>query len=211
MKYIVKLLRLTRYAKWRYYILWNRIKFPIYGIKLGNSSKIFNYVHLEVNHKSSVTIGNNFWLSSGDSFNPLCRNISACICAERDDTVIKIGDNVGMSSPCIWAKKSIEIGDYVKIGGDCIIMDSDAHNLDWRIRNSGIKGLKNKPIDILTAKCAPIIIEDHVLIGTRTIILKGVNIGARSIIAAGSVVTHNIPADCIAGGNPAKVIKFLNK
>lgn len=41
------------------------------------------------------------------------------------------------------------------------------------------------------------------------IVLKGVTIGARSIVAAGSVVATNIPPDCIAGGNPAKVIRFL--
>lgn len=50
-------------------------------------------------------------------------------------------------------------------------------------------------------------IGDDVFIGTNCIILKGVTIGARSIIAAGSVVTKSIPADCIAGGNPAKIIR----
>lgn len=44
----------------------------------------------------------------------------------------------------------------------------------------------------------------------NTIILKGVTIGARSIIGAGSVVTKSIPSDCIAGGNPAKVIRYIN-
>ena len=43
----------------------------------------------------------------------------------------------------------------------------------------------------------------------NTIILKGVHFGARSIIGAGSVVTKDIPCDCIAAGNPAKVIKKL--
>ena len=54
-----------------------------------------------------------------------------------------------------------------------------------------------------------VIIEDNVLIGKRCIILKGVTIGARSIIGSGSVVTKSIPADCIAAGNPCKVIKQL--
>ena len=94
----------------------------------------------------------------------------------------------------------------MKIGGDCILMDTDAHNLDHRVRGSGeMIGKFGK--DSLTAASAPIVIEDDVLIGTRCIILKGVTIGARSIIDAGSVVTKSIPADCIAGGNPAKVIK----
>lgn len=56
---------------------------------------------------------------------------------------------------------------------------------------------------------SPIIIEDDVFIGMNCLILKGVTIGARSIIAAGSVVTKSIPSDCIAAGNPAKVIKHL--
>lgn len=64
--------------------------------------------------------------------------------------------------------------------------------------------------DTQTAKTSSISIEDDVLIGTCSIILKGVTIGARSIIAAGSVVTKSIPADCIAGGNPCKVIRYIN-
>ena len=47
------------------------------------------------------------------------------------------------------------------------------------------------------------------MVGANCIILKGVTIGARSVIAAGSVVTKNIPSDCIAGGNPARVIRML--
>lgn len=58
---------------------------------------------------------------------------------------------------------------------------------------------------------SPIVIEDDVLIGVRCVILKGVTIGARSIIGAGSIVTKSIPADCIAAGNPAKVVKYINR
>lgn len=56
---------------------------------------------------------------------------------------------------------------------------------------------------------APIVIEDDVWVGAHSFILKGVTIGARSIIGAGSVVTKNIPADCVAAGNPCRVIKNL--
>ena len=64
-------------------------------------------------------------------------------------------------------------------------------------------------MDIHTCKCAPIVIEDHVLIGARSIILKGVTIGHGSVIGAGSVVVRDIPANCIAAGNPCVVIKML--
>lgn len=49
------------------------------------------------------------------------------------------------------------------------------------------------------------------LIGANCIILKGVTIGNRSVVGAGAVVTKSIPNDCIAAGNPAKIIKDMRK
>jgi len=54
-------------------------------------------------------------------------------------------------------------------------------------------------------------IEDNVFIGANCIILKGVKIGDRSIIGAGSVVTKNVPSDQIWAGNPAKFIREINQ
>ncbi|MCD7924948.1 MAG: hypothetical protein LUI85_09745 [Bacteroides sp.] len=82
--------------------------------------------------------------------------------------------------------------------------------MDYRIRNSGEKDERGRSIDELTAARAPIVIEDDVLIGARCIILKGVTIGARSVIGSGSIVTRSIPADCIAAGNQCKVIRTVN-
>ena len=124
---------------------------------------------------------------------------------------IIIGDNSGISSACLWASTSITIGNYVKIGGDCIIMDTDAHSLNFNIRRSIEKNEQGYRVDGLAAATAPIIIEDDVLIGTRCIILKGVIIGARTVIGSGSVVTKSIPADCIAAGNPCRVIKYIER
>lgn len=56
---------------------------------------------------------------------------------------------------------------------------------------------------------APVVIEDNVFIGARSIILKGVTIGENSIVGAGSVVTRSIPSNQIWGGNPAKFIRNL--
>jgi acetyltransferase-like isoleucine patch superfamily enzyme len=49
-------------------------------------------------------------------------------------------------------------------------------------------------------------LEENVWVGMNVIILKGVTIGKNSVIAAGSIVTKPIPANCLAGGNPAKVL-----
>lgn len=185
------------------------MKFWINGIEFGTGMKVHNVVYLSKHSKAYMKIGQNFVITSGESFNPLCRNIRASICLERSTSIIEIGDNTGLSSPCIWAKERITIGNRVRVGGDCILMDSDAHNLDYRVRSSN-EQIDKISKDILTAKTAPIVIEDDVLIGTRCIVLKGVTIGARSIIGSGSVVTKSIPADCIAAGNPCKVIRFIN-
>lgn len=191
-------------------MLWyNRIKMILLGVTFGKNANVYNSIYLDIHPDSNVSVGDYFTISSGDNFNPLCRNIKGCIVAERANTIIKIGNNVGMSSPCLWAKQEIIIGDYVNVGGDCIIIDSDAHNLDWHIRDSCKMYNLKESLDIHTAKCAPIHIGSHVLIGTRCIILKGVTIGDGSVIAAGSIVTKDVPSNVIAGGNPCKVIKQL--
>lgn len=66
-------------------------------------------------------------------------------------------------------------------------------------------------MDDRNKKSKAIVIGDDVLIGANSMVLKGVTIGARSVIGAGSVVTCNIPDDVIAAGNPAKVIKILRE
>ncbi len=74
------------------------------------------------------------------------------------------------------------------------IIDTDFH----RIIDST---LKNNII------CESINIGNHVWIGCNVTILKGVNIGDNSIIAAGSIVNKDVPKNCLAGGNPARIIK----
>lgn len=207
-QFISKLYHLPRRLRMIFYIRWNKIKFWMNDIQYSKGMKIFNVVYLSKHPESKMIIGRNFVLTSGEAFNPLCRNIRACIYLGQSASII-IGDDTGLSSPCIQAKECITIGNRVKIGGDCILMDTDAHNLDYRVRGTGEKIGKIFK-DVLTAKTAPIVIEDDVLIGTRCIILKGVIIGARSVIAAGSIVTKSIPADCVAGGNPCRVIRMLN-
>ncbi|MBO5508378.1 MAG: acyltransferase [Bacteroides sp.] len=166
-------------------------------------------VYLTKHPKACMKIGCNVTVTSDEAFNPLCRNIRASFCLERPTSLIEIGDDTGMSSPCIWVKERISIGNRVKIGGDCILMDSDAHNLDYQVRGS-MERIGRISKDVFTARTALIIIGDDVLIGTRSIILKGVSIGTRSIIAVGSIVTKSIPADCVAGGNPCRVIRMLD-
>ncbi|MCD7924722.1 MAG: acyltransferase [Bacteroides sp.] len=203
---LAKSLRIPRRLRMIYYIRFNRLRFWLKNVSFGSNMQVYSKIYLNKARDSKITIGDNFVFTSGEAFNPLCRNIRGCIYAPVG-SVIQIGDNVGISSACIRAKERIVIGNRVKIGGDCILIDTDAHNLDYRIRNSGELDAQGRSIDSLSATSAPIIIEDDVLIGTRCIILKGVTIGARTVIGSGSIVTKSIPADCIAAGNPCRIIK----
>lgn len=206
--YIARSLRIPRRIRKLYYTRYNRLKFWLYGIRFGKNMCVFAKCYIEKAHGSNIEIGYDFRFTNDEAFNPLCRNIRGCLYTAFPNSKINIGNNVGMSSTCVWANTCVTIGNNVKIGGDCLIMDTDAHNLDYHIRRSHKTDKDKYSIDSKSANTAPIIIEDDVLIGTRCIILKGVTIGARSVIAAGSVVTKSVPADCIAGGNPCKIIRM---
>lgn len=190
------------------YIGWNKIYFFLNNIKYGKNFRVFNHLYLKIHVGALVQIGNNCTIMCGAGLNPLSRNIKTCIYVGKKAT-LKLGNDVGISSSTLWVKKSVSIGNSVAIGADCIIMDTDAHNLDWKIRCSEETNEYGESVDMVTAASAPIVIEDNVLVGARCIILKGVTIGARSIIGSGSIVTKDIPSDCIAAGNPCKVIKSI--
>lgn len=104
---------------------------------------------------------------------------------------LEIGSGFVNSNVKIRCTESIKIGEDVAISHNVTIMDSDAHE----IINEGYK------------KTKPIVIGNHVWIGSGAMILKGVSIGDGTVIAAGSIVTHDFPNNCIAAGIPAKIIK----
>lgn len=182
----------------------NRRKLNALGVTFGNNCSILGKASV-VGH-GSISIGNNFMMTSGEHINPICSNMQASILTDSPQAKITIGNNVGMSSPRIWIHDSLTIGDNVKIGGGVLLMDTDCHELNYKVRNGSLTTGEGWGEAI---KSAPIVIEDDVWIGAQSIVLKGVTIGARSIIGAGSVVTKSIPADCIAAGNPCKVIRKI--
>jgi len=114
-----------------------------------------------------------------------------------------IGDDVLIS-----CSHEVEIGTQALIAHGVQIFDNNTHptswqdrELDWRLINTG------RP-DVRPAIAgAPVRIGAHAWIGFNSIIMKGVTIGERSIVAAGSVVTADVPPDAIVGGNPARVLR----
>lgn len=164
-----------------------------------NSITFYGLAFFDIQKGAYVSIGENFVCSSGIRY-PIDNKV-CCKITVKAGASLKIGDNVGMSNTCIHCHQSIEIGQGVKLGAGVMIFDTDFHSLDWRDRADHT--------DIEKRIKKPIVIEPFVFIGANSIILKGVSIGEKSIIGAGSVVSQDIPAGEIWAGNPVRFIKKI--
>ncbi len=155
------------------------------------------YANLQFEKGSKVKIAKDFICNSVRHLPTTRMRVSA-------GATLEFGEGSGCSSADINCRNSIIIGKHVNIGMCSVFYDSDYHSMLWKDR-------EDRKIDAKNAQSAPIIIGDYVFIGTRSIILKGVTIGEKTIIQAGSVVNSDIPDNCIAGGNPCKVIFDLDR
>lgn len=197
-KTLLKLLNISTIMRIKFSPKLNRLFLRCKRVLTGYNCNILGRV--SIIGPGKITIGDNFMMTSGEHINPITANVQGAFFTDSPDAQIVIGNNVGMSSTRMWIHDKLTIGDNVKIGGGVLLIDTDCHPLDFNVRRISNEGTKS----------APIAIEDDVWIGAQSIVLKGVTIGARSIIGAGSVVTKSIPADCVAAGNPCKVIKRIN-
>lgn len=111
----------------------------------------------------------------------------------------------------IWACREIDIGNYVLISHQVDIHDSDSHPLDARLRRKQTVDFceHHAPMAQSDVLSAAVRIEDDVWIGFKASILKGVTVGRGAVVAAGSVVTKDVPAFALVAGNPAKVVRDL--
>jgi acetyltransferase-like isoleucine patch superfamily enzyme len=110
---------------------------------------------------------------------------------------LSIGRNVGLNTGCwINARGGVTLGDDVILGPYCVIHSANHRvgRLDIPIRNQGYDE-------------APVYIGNNVWLGAQVIVLPGVTIGDNAVIGAGAVVTHDIPPNAVAAGNPARVIR----
>lgn len=143
------------------------------------------------------------------------------ICYQKNTGLVTIGDRSyianGTKLICV---DNITVGDDVLISWDCTIYDNDSHSVKFELRKNDvlhmIKSLENTGElnsnkewkDVLSK---PIVIKDKAWIGFGVTILKGVTIGEGSIVGARSVVTKDVPSYCVVAGNPARVVKKINK
>jgi maltose O-acetyltransferase len=153
-------------------------------------------VPLKCDGSGRVSLGAD--VSIGFEFAPMLADGRVRLQARGVDAKITVGAGTTFSNNVkVIAEESVTIGEHCLIGDAVLILDSDFHNLSAAGRHN------------LLGATAPIILEDNVFVGSRSIILKGVTIGKDSVIGAGSVVVRSIPPGVIAAGNPAKVIRPL--
>ncbi|HVG25778.1 MAG TPA: acyltransferase [Thermoanaerobaculia bacterium] len=106
-----------------------------------------------------------------------------------EPAVVRIGKHSGVGERTMFhARKLIDVGNHVRMSWDVVLLENNYH--------SNSKG--------------PIVIEDYAWVGCRAIILSGVRVGYGAIVAAGAVVTKDVPSNVMVAGNPARPVRTLD-
>lgn len=170
------------------------------GCKLGKGFRSTGQIRMKARTSGSIIFGNHVRLLAYWRSNRV--GLSGSVFLQTwEGGRIEIGDHSGASAVVISSRSGVKIGKHCNIGGNVRIFDHDFHAMNAEIRR-GPRGCDD-------CSTRPITIGDDVFIGSNSFILKGVTIGDRSVIGAGSVVSKDVPADCIAVGNPANIVRRL--
>lgn len=140
----------------------------------------------KIKNKGRIEIGN---------VNRILSDISVVRFGVSKGGFLKIGNNCRLNGPQISVSNKVIIGNNCRLAPQVIIMDGDHHDTKNRLEEG---------------KSSPIIIEDDAWIATRAMVMKGVTIGKGAVVAAGAVVTKDVPPYTVVAGVPAKIIKKLD-
>lgn len=179
---------------------WIRLRFLMLGVPWATGLRILGMPLLQRHRGSQIRIGEGSVLRSWESSNPLAPFHPVVLATRSANARIIIGNYFGMTGGSIVAAEQVEIGNSVLVGANVIIADTDFHPISAEERQR----------DAQAGAVRPIVIEDNVFIGANSIVLKGVRIGAGSVIGAASVVTFDIPPNVVAAGNPARPLRNLS-
>jgi acetyltransferase-like isoleucine patch superfamily enzyme len=171
----------------------------LWGVDIARACRFYGVTEFKRYPLSSIQIGAHCVFRSAFRSNWAGLNRPCALSTHRKHARIIIGAHSGFSGTVIGAAEQITIGQHVFCGANSMITDFDWHAISPEARYTGGK-----------VGSAPVLIEDNVWLGLNTVVLKGVRIGENSVIGANSVVVSSIPANVIAAGNPAKVIRSLS-
>jgi acetyltransferase-like isoleucine patch superfamily enzyme len=183
------------------------------NIKIGSNPRILTFNALKAERPGAqIDIGHSLIIYHN------------CDVLVTDQGRLNIGNNCIIGSNFrLYCKENITLGNAVLISWNVFISDYDGHPLDPDHRYQEILYMQSRFFPSFSSRkqlkpdqnfhpqyvCKPVIIDDNVWIGANVIILKGVHIGSGSILAAGAVITKDVPPGCVAAGNPARVVKRL--
>lgn len=163
--------------------LWLRLLRPLYS-RCAWSSRIYSSARMDITPFHPFVLGER---SVVESF--------CCVNNAVGEVVVGKGTRIGLHCTVIGP---VRIGSEVNIAQGVVISGLN-HNFADTSRSIASQGVSTKPI----------VIEDDVWIGANATITAGVRVGRHSVVAAGSVVTHDVPPCTVAGGVPARVIRHL--
>ena len=172
------------------------------GVLIGENVKCYGMPTLSICKGSQIKIGSETLLRSKCRGNAVGVNHAIVLTTLASSACIEIGSHVGMSGGAICCKSHVKIGDYSLLGANTIIADNDMHPVKPENRRYNINSEDIPAKDVLIGR--------NVWIGADVYICKGVTIGENAVVGAKSVVTKSLPANCIAAGIPAKVVRMLN-
>lgn len=179
------------------------LKCRLLGVRPGRRLEVFGNCIIRKHPQSQIVIGDNVQLISSSWRSSTANCFNCKLRTFYSTSAIFLGDHSGMTGGAIIARsKTIRIGARCMLAPGVTILDSDFH-IAWppdRRHNTWETDIDKD-----------VTLEENVWVGMGCIILKGVTIGKNSVIAAGSVVVNSIPPNCLAGGNPAKVLKRMDE
>lgn len=197
-------MRLLSRIWWALLKRWWQVSIPIRlrrrGLILGEDLTFYGMPIISMEIGSNISIGKQVVLTSHSAFTALGVARPCILRTLNPEARINIGQGSGLSGAVICAAESVQIGKECLFGADVMVTDTDFHPIDYRNRRFA---------SLDSAMAVPIVIGDNVFIGARSMVLKGVTIGADSVIGAGSLVVSDIPPKVVAAGVPARVMREI--
>lgn len=174
----------------------------LHGIDIGRGGWIVGLPIVSGGDIGRIRIGDRVVLNSRADGTALGTSHPVVLRCLAPGARIIVGDDSGLSGTSICAAVEVAIGARCLFGADVLVFDTDFHPHAPKNRRYA------KP-DWPTIS-RPVRIGDDVFVGARAIVQKGVTIGDGAIIAAGSIVTRNVPPLAVVAGSPARVVRMLN-
>jgi acetyltransferase-like isoleucine patch superfamily enzyme len=167
--------------------------FKAYCRRYGRGVRTGVYIHW-VQGKGDIILGDDVLVDGKCTFSFAARF------AARPTLIV--GDHTEIGHNCRFSiGKQITIGRYCHVASDVWLLDSSGHPSDPEARLAGLPPSAEE--------VRPVVVEDNVWIGSRSVIFPGVTIGQGSIVSAASVVTTDVPPYTLVAGNPARKVRSL--